>query len=321
MLRRAGGGKEKAGEAVIAASSPSEKRVAGVELGGTKCVATLAEGRTVLDQVHVPTTGPGETLGALAATLRRWDGIAALGVASFGPIDVDPESPTHGFITSTTKAGWRGTDVLGALRTAVAAPTAFDTDVNGAALAEIRWGAGTGLADFAYVTVGTGVGVGLVVNGRPTRGFMHGELGHVRVPRLDGAVWPGACPFHGACVEGLASGTAIRARLGGDDVATLAPDDPVWDEVAHALAQLCHVIVCAAAPGRIAIGGGVIERQPHLLPRIGTLLVESIAGYMRIPEPATYVCAPALGPQAGPLGPVAMALRLFGADEGDGSGG
>jgi len=273
----------------------------------------------VLDQARIATTSPAETLAALSAALGRWDGIEALGVASFGPVDLDPASPTHGFITSTTKPGWRDADVLGPLTRGLAVPAAFDTDVAGAALAEMRWGAGRGLADFAYVTVGTGVGVGLVVNGRPTRGFLHGELGHVRVPRLPGDDWPGACPFHGACVEGLASGTALGARLGARSVDALTADDPVWDGVVHALAQLCHVIVCAAAPRRIAIGGGVVERQPHLLPRIGASLVESIAGYMPIPDPGNYVCAPALGPQAGPLGPVAMALGLLGADEDDGA--
>jgi fructokinase len=294
--------------------------VAGVELGGTKCLATLAGGRSVLDQVRVATTRPEETLAALAAVLERWQGIAALGVASFGPVDLDPGSPTYGFITSTTKPGWRDVDVLGPLRRAAGVPGGFDTDVNGAALAEMRWGCGRGFADFAYVTVGTGVGVGLIVNGRPTRGFLHGELGHVRIPRLAGDDWPGACPFHGDCVEGLASGTAIRARLGGRDVDAVGADDPLWEGVAHALAQLCHVIVCAAAPRRIAIGGGVIERQPHLLARVGGLLARSIAGYMPIPDPGSYVCAPALGPLAGPLGPVAMAERLLGADEDDRAG-
>lgn len=319
LISAAAGGREAAEEAVIAAS-PNRERVAGVELGGTKCVATLAEGRSVLDQVRIATTAPGETLAALADVLRRWQGFGALGIASFGPVDLDPASPTYGFITSTTKPGWHDTDVLGPLAAVLGVPAAFDTDVNGAALAEMRWGAGRGFADFAYVTVGTGVGVGLVVNDRPTRGFLHGELGHVRVPRLAGDDWPGACPFHGACVEGLASGTAIRARLGGAEVDALRPEDPIWDGVAHALAQLCHVIVCAAAPRRIAIGGGVVERQPHLMPRIGSALVESIAGYMPIPDPETYVCAPALGPLAGPLGAVALAQRLLGAEEGEGSG-
>jgi fructokinase len=295
------------------------QRIAGVELGGTKCVVTLAEGGDVIDQARVPTTSPAATLAAIAAHLRRWEGVAALGVASFGPVDLDRASPTYGSITSTTKRGWRDTDVLGPLAQGLNVPTAFDTDVNGAALAEIAWGAGRGLVDFAYVTVGTGVGVGLVVNGRPTRGFLHGELGHVRVPRLAGDDWPGACPFHSDCVEGLASGSAIAARLGGRGVDALAADDPLWEGVAYALAQLCHVIVCAAAPRRIAIGGGVVDRQPHLLPRIGRLLDESLAGYITLPAGGDYVCAPGLGALAGPLGPIALARRALGADEGHGA--
>jgi fructokinase len=286
------------------------RRVVGVELGGTKCVVTLADGREILDQARVATTTPAETLSAIRAILHGWQ-FAALGVASFGPVDLDPASPTSGFITSTTKPGWRDTDILGPLTAGLGVPNAFDTDVNGAALAEMRWGVGQGMADFAYVTVGTGIGVGLVVNGRPTRGFLHGELGHIRPPRLPGDDWPGACPYHGDCVEGLASGTAIRARLGAREFADVPAGDPLWDGVAHALAQLCHVIVCAAAPRRIAIGGGVIERQPHLLPRIAPLLVESLAGYMPLPDPETYICSPALGPMAGPLGPIAMAQRLI----------
>jgi len=278
----------------------------------------LAAGHEVLAQARFDTVRPDDTLGPIAAQLREWQREApfdALGVASFGPVDLDPASSTYGFVTSTTKPGWRGTDVLGPLAGGLGVPAAFDTDVNGAALAEMRWGAGQGLRDFAYITVGTGVGVGLIVNGAPTRGFAHGELGHVRVPRLPGDDWPGACPYHGACVEGLASGSAIRARIG-DSLDSLAPGDPLWDAVAHALAQLCHVIVCAAAPHRIAIGGGVIERQPHLLARIGPLLAESLAGYMPLPDPETYVRAPGLGALAGPLGPIALAERALRADEG-----
>ena len=193
------------------------------------------------------------------------------------------------------------------LARAAGTPVAFDTDVNGAALAEMRWGAGRGFDDFAYITVGTGVGVGLVVNGKPTRGFAHSELGHVRPVRLAGDDWSGACSFHGDCVEGLASGTAIKARLGSRQLGSIAADDPVWETVAHALAQLCHAIVCAACPMRIAIGGGVVERQPHLLPQIREMLVESLAGYIDLP-PGPYVVAPGLGDQAGPMGSIALAM-------------
>lgn len=281
---------------------------AGVELGGTKCVALLARGPgEVLARNVVPTSSPDETLDALAAILSGWD-FEALGIASFGPVDLGPRSPTYGHITDTPKPGWAGADVLGRLRANAAAPAAFDTDVNGAALAEMQWGAGRGFDDFAYVTVGTGVGVGLIANGLPMRGFAHCELGHIRVVRLPGDDFAGSCPFHGDCVEGLAAGPSLVARLGAERVNTLSADDPVWDSVAWALAQLCHAIVCAAAPRAIAIGGGVIDNQPHLLERIEALLVQSLHGYMTLPPDGPYLRPPALGRDAGPLGAIALAM-------------
>ncbi|HET6941303.1 MAG TPA: ROK family protein, partial [Sphingomicrobium sp.] len=205
---------------------------AGVELGGTKCVSTLAYSPgEILRQETVPTTTADETLGALEDLLKDWagHGIAALGINSFGPVDLRMESPTFGFITRTTKPDWSDTDIARRLARAAGTSVAFDTDVNGAALAEMRWGSGRGHTDFAYITVGTGVGVGLVVNGLPTRGFAHSELGHIRPVRIPGDDWPGACSFHGDCVEGLASGTALKARLGSRHVGDIAPDDPVWE--------------------------------------------------------------------------------------------
>ena len=285
---------------------------AGVELGGTKCVAILGRGPgEVLALDTVPTTTPDETLGALAATLRRWrsgEGYESLGVASFGPVDLDPQSPAFGHITTTPKPGWAGADVLGRLQGAAEVPAAFDTDVNGAALAEMRWGSGRGFDDFAYITVGTGVGVGLIVNGAPTRGFAHCELGHIRVPRLPGDDFAGSCPFHGDCVEGLAAGPSLVKRVGAQGIGRLGPEDPVWQSVAWAIAQLCHAIVCAAAPRAIAIGGGVIERQPHLLARVERMLIASLTGYMHLPEGAAYIRAPELGGDAGPLGAIALAM-------------
>ena len=284
--------------------------LAGVELGGTKCICTLASvDGEIVAQETVPTTSPEETLGRIEAVLARWKnepGFAALGIASFGPVDLDPASPTWGFITTTPKPGWAQADVARRLRRGLDVPVAFDTDVNGAALAEMKWGAGQGMADFAYITVGTGVGVGLIVNGAPTRGFGHSELGHIRVARLPGDDWTGACPYHGACVEGLTAGGSIAKRLGGS-AAGLAEDHPVWETVAHALAQLCHVLVCAAAPRRIVIGGGVVSGHPHLLPRIERMLLDSLAGYVVLPGAGPYVTAPGLGDRAGPLGPIALA--------------
>lgn len=286
---------------------------AGVELGGTKCVALLARGPgEILARETVPTTSPEETLERLGAVLSQWrshEGFEALGVASFGPVDLDPRSATYGRITSTPKPGWAGADVLGRLQQAAGVPAGFDTDVNGAAFAEMHWGAGRGFDDFAYVTVGTGVGVGLIANGQPMRGFAHCELGHIRVARLAGDDFPGSCPFHGDCVEGLAAGPSLIARVGAERVKSLTADDPVWASVAWAIAQLCHAIVCAAAPRAIAIGGGVIENQPHLLERIEAMLVDSLNGYMTLPSNGPYVRAPELGRNAGPLGAIALAMN------------
>jgi fructokinase len=279
---------------------------AGIELGGTKCVAMLARGpNEVIAREVIPTTSPEETLGRIEQLLGEWQsqhGFAALGIASFGPLDL-----AAGTITSTPKTGWRDVQVRDRLARAAAVPTIFDTDVNGAALAERRWGSGRGFDDFAYITVGTGVGVGLIVSGQPTRGFAHCELGHIRVARLEGDHFAGCCPYHGDCIEGLASGPSLEARVG-DRVAELGSDDPVWTSVASALAQLCHAIVCAAAPRAIAIGGGVVANQPHLLPRIERMLADSLNGYVALP-PRPYIRAPALGADAGPLGAIALAMN------------
>lgn len=276
---------------------------AGVELGGTKCVAILASGPDeIVARETVPTISPAETMGTLSEILQAWreQGPRSLGIASFGPLDL-----AAGRMTSTPKPGWEDAEILKPLREAAGIPAAIDTDVNGAALAEMRWGSGRGMDDFAYITVGTGVGVGLVANGKPTRGFGHSELGHIRVARLPGDRFAGSCPYHGDCVEGLAAGPSLKARAG--DVSTIATDDAVWDSVTWAIAQLCHNIVCAAAPRAIAIGGGVVGNQPHLLERIEAMLVESLAGYVQLPE-RPYLRSPALGDNAGPLGAIALAM-------------
>lgn len=284
---------------------------AGVELGGTKCVVLAAsDPSTIVARELIPTTSPEETLERIERTLVDWKashGFDALGIASFGPIDVDTNSPTWGTIRSTPKPGWANVDVAARLKSAIGTRVAFDTDVNGAALAEMRWGSGRGLDDFAYITVGTGIGVGLIVDGKATRGFGHCELGHIRAARLPGDSWPGSCPYHGNCVEGLASGSALETRYGLRADA-IAPDDPIWDSVVWTLAQLCHAIVCAAAPRRIAIGGGVIAAQPQLLGRIQSKLVDSLGGFLELPSDGDYICAPELGTDTGPLGAIALAM-------------
>lgn len=290
---------------------------AGIELGGTKCICTLAHGPDgVIEQVTIPTTLPGETLPAIVRTLDDWQrrfGFQAIGIASFGPICLDPSDLRYGSILATNKPGWRDTDILAAIARPFGRPAGFDTDVNGAALAEMRWGCAQGLDDFAYVTVGTGVGVGLIVHGHPTRGVGHSEIGHIRVPRLAGDLAPSACRYHDDCVEGLASGSALVLRLDGRPVEQVTPDDPVWDPIVATLGAMCHAIVATTGPMRIAIGGGMVAKQPHLVPRIAAALERSLAGYMDLPTLDGFIVAPALGDLAGPLGSIALACRA--ADE------
>ena len=295
--------------------SPATKLLAGVELGGTKCVCILGTGPDDVRAVErLPTGEREETLRQIEAVLDRWRGQygspRALGIASFGPVDLRPGSGTYGFITSTTKAGWRDTDIAQRLARRVGAPVGFDTDVNGAALAEGRWGAAKGLDDFAYVTVGTGIGVGTIVRGRSIFGMSHTELGHIRVVRKSGDKFAGICSFHGDCVEGLASGPAIEARAG-MPASQLPPDHPAWDFVAHTLGQLAHIMVLTTAPARIFFGGGVMSAQSHLFGRIQQELIRSLNGYVEAPEVqqgvAQFIVPPGLGTMAGPLGALALA--------------
>jgi fructokinase len=295
--------------------SPVSKLLAGVELGGTKCVCILGTGPDDVRAVERLATGEREeTLRQIETVLERWwqqfGAVRALGLASFGPIDLRADSGTFGFITSTTKPGWRDTDVARRLGKRLGVPVGFDTDVNGAALAEGRWGAGRGLDDFAYVTVGTGIGVGTIVRGRSIFGMNHTELGHIRVARKPGDTFAGMCPFHGDCIEGLASGPAIEARVG-RPASQLPADHPAWEFVAHGIAQLLHTMVLTTAPQRIFLGGGVMSGQAHLFDRIQQELKRSLNHYVEAPELeqgiAQFIVPPGLGTMAGPLGALALA--------------
>jgi fructokinase len=299
----------------------SRPLLAGVELGGTKCVCIIGSGPDdIRDQVSIPTAERDSTLARINSILDGWQAthgpIEALGLASFGPLDLRPQSRAFGHITSTVKPGWGGTDVFGQLGRRRGIPVEINTDVNGAALAEGRWGAARGLEDFAYITVGTGVGVGLIVAGRPVFGCNHTELGHIRGARLAGDTWPGICQFHGDCIEGLASGPAIGARAGmpGSQVPA---DSPVWGPVTHALAQLLQTILLATAPKRILMGGGVVERRPELLEQVREQFVSGMHGYLDLEDLTggvdRYVVPPGLGVLAGPLGSLALAANAFSA--------
>ena len=288
--------------------------IAGLELGGTKCVAVLGSGPDdIQDEWRLPTTTPAETLDVLQKVLESWGGFAAIGVASFGPVQVDPAASDYGSITVTTKPNWSHTDIVRRLRARFGVPVGFHTDVVGAALGEGMWGATAGLADHAYVTVGTGIGAGLIAGGEPVDGMTHSELGHLRPVRVRGDDWTGVCPFHGDCVEGLASGPAIAARTGfkGED---LPADHPAWVPVGHALAQLCHALVMTGVPRRIVLGGGVMVGTPHLFPRVRKLLHDSLGGYLVTPELDdlnAYVVPPRLGGRAGPLGAIVLGRQAL----------
>lgn len=281
-----------------------------IELGGTKCVASLAHGSDIAESARVPTTTPAETLAALAAVLARWPAPNAIGIASFGPVMLTRDHPHHGRILATPKPGWAGADLMGALaRPGV--PIALDTDVAAAALAEARWGGSVGLATHAYITVGTGVGVGLIAGGRPVHGLLHPEAGHLMLRRAPGDRFTGSCPFHGDCIEGLISGPAIVARAGG---APTPPEHPLWGHVAHDLGELVATLLLVAAPERIAVGGGVgWGERAHLLPAAAAAAAARLGGYLPPHIDPARILAPAgLGEAAGPLGAVALALGALG---------
>jgi fructokinase len=272
-----------------------------VEAGGTKFVVAMGDSRgKILFQDRFPTSDPASTLAAMMALLRRQSkklgAFSAIGVASFGPVELDRSSARYGFIGRTPKAGWSGTDIPGTLAREFSCPIGFETDVNAAALAEHRWGAARDVGTLVYLTVGTGIGGGILVNGVPIHGLMHPEIGHVYPRRhpLDLA-FRGVCPFHGDCMEGVASGPAIVARTGAS-LQQLDAAHPQWEIEADYLGQLCAQLVVTVSPQRIVMGGGVMS-QARLLPRIRARLRHWLGDYIDRSEVLTrldrYVVAPA----------------------------
>jgi len=262
-----------------------------------------------------PTAGPDETLERITEFFRSGATAEAIGIGSFGPVDVDPSSPTWGYVTTTPKRGWRHVAVAPVLRDRLAVPVAFDHDVGAAALGEYRWGAGSQARALSYLTVGTGIGAGLLINGKPWHGLIHPEVGHIRIPHdRDRDPFPGVCPMHGDCWEGLASGPAIERRWGkaGSDL----PDEhPAWELEAEYLALGILSLVCVFSPDRIVAGGGVMERR-GLLEKVRTRLRGLLAGYLETPllgeEIGAFLVPPALGDRAGVLGAIALAEAALG---------
>lgn len=292
----------------------------GIEIGGTKTVVLVARGERIIAQARFATAAPAPTLQRCADQLSAWQDehgrLAAVGIASFGPLALDPAAADYGHVTNTPKPGWESADLRTPALRELGIPMAIDTDVAGAALAEGRWGAAAGARVHVYLTVGTGIGAGLVIDGRAVHGLVHPEAGHVRIRRTAGDTFPGICPYHGDCLEGLASGPAIAARAG-RPAHDLPAGHPVWASVAAELAELAAMLLLTVSAERIIIGGGVVDGQPHLLALIRERTSALLAGYVPAASAgalASIIQAPGLGANAGPLGAIALAeLALAGA--------
>ncbi len=287
-----------------------------IEAGGTKFVLGIGSNPGNLTTIQIPTTTPGSTIAEAVAFFRNSsEEIEAVGIGSFGPVDLRPGSPTYGFITSTPKEGWNNCDLAGSIAKALGVPVGFDTDVNAAALGEARWGAGMGLTDCLYITVGTGIGGGAIVNGLILHGLVHPEMGHIRIPHdRSSDPFPGICPFHGDCLEGLASGPAMLARWG-ISAQQLQENHEGWRLEAHYLALGLVTWVCILSPQRIILGGGVMQR-PHLFPLIQNEFSALINRYIKAHELneglCDYIVSPGLGNRSGVLGALALAERALG---------
>ena len=279
----------------------------GIEAGGTKFVAVVGTGPDdIRHRLRVDTTTPDQTLDAVVEFFLR-NRVASIGIASFGPVELRADHPAYGHITTTPKPGWQDADLIGPISDALDVPVAIETDVTGAALGEWRWGAGRGLDNFIYVTVGTGIGGGALIRGRPVPGLVHSEMGHVSVERQAGDSFPGGCPFHGDCLEGMASGPAIEARWGRPAHGLGADTAHGVDLEARYLAAGFRNLVYVLAPQRIMLGGGV-AKMPGLVAAVGEYLVDAMQGYAVLDaHRRDFVVRPGLGDDAGSAGALALA--------------
>jgi len=296
----------------------SQHFLAGIELGGTKTVVVLGRSGRIVAREAFATTTPEETLGQAASIIGAWQstgrGIAGLGIGSFGPVRLDRRAEDFGRILATPKPGWEGASVLEPFQSRIDVPTALDTDVNAAAMAEHAAGAAQGCSSVVYLTIGTGVGGGLLIQGMPAHGLLHPELGHLRLRRSAGDGFAGSCRFHGDCIEGLIGGPALAARFGRHPAA-VPQADPAWEPVASDLAELIAHLLLAISPQRIVIGGGVTNGQPHLLEAARAKVPRLLAGYIGDVTAETLeeiVVPPALGNDAGPVGALILAGRAAG---------
>ena len=285
----------------------------GIEAGGTKFVCAVGSGpQDLRDLRRIPTTTPSQTIGQMIDFFNSHKGLSAIGIAAFGPLDLDVKSPTYGYITSTPKPGWAYTDLAGLIGRALKVHIGFDTDVNGAALGEHRWGGAQGLDNFIYLTIGTGIGGGGMINGKLMHGLVHPEMGHIRIPHdMQDDPYKGHCPFHRDCFEGLASGPAILERWG-QPAEALPTDHPAWALEARYIALALQNYICTLSPQKLILGGGIME-QPQLFPMVRKNVQELLNNYIHAREIMkdidNYIVPPKLGSQAGVLGAIALAIQ------------
>lgn len=281
-----------------------------VEAGGTKFLLAIGSCHDeIVAQTQIPTTTPDETLQRTIEWFQGQDGISALGIASFGPVDLDPASSKWGYITDTPKPGWRQTNVAARLGLALGCPVGLDTDVNGAAIGEYLHGAAKGCDVAIYVTVGTGIGGGAVIGGQTIKGMRHPEMGHVMLRRHpEDQNFDGACPIHGDCLEGLASGPAIKARWG-SSLSELAPDHIAHEIIADYMAQFCQTLIAFYSPHRIILGGGVLQTA-GLLDKIRARATVHTGSYFGV-QADEIIVAPGLGTRSGIAGAFELAKRAL----------
>lgn len=289
-----------------------QQLIGGIEAGGTKMVCAIgrADGTLVKRGVY-PTRSAGETVEDLCAFFKG-SGIAALGIGTFGPVCLNRESPRYGCLLATPKVRWRGFDFAGTMQRALDVPVVIDTDVNAACLGELVFGSCQGLDSCVYITVGTGIGVGVCIGGKPLHGMLHPEAGHLTVRHAPGDDFAGACPVHGDCFEGLASGPAICERFGVGEASDLADDQRFLQLESSYLAQGIASCILAYAPERIVLGGGVPDHIPRLLPLVRTQVTRELRGYLDTPELRdldSYLVAPGCAGDQGILGAIALASR------------
>jgi len=290
----------------------------GIEAGGTKFVCAVGSNPDDLCVNVIETTTPDETISRVIAYFKEQNStkkLSSIGIGSFGPIDLNRNSKTYGFITSTPKLNWENVDFVGAIRSSFNIPIGFDTDVNAAAIGEYQWGAAQGLTNFIYLTIGTGIGGGGIINGIPLHGLLHPEMGHIFIPRdnSDKKSYEGNCPRHKDCFEGLASGPAIRNRWGRPPQ-DLNQDHPAWEYIAKYISYALVNYICTLSPQRIIIGGGVMK-QSKLYPLIHQMVKELLNNYLQLPEIIeniqNYIVPPTLGDRSGILGAIALAKQAY----------